>query len=366
MGERVVQLTGLRALSIAAVLVTHLWTYPEGYTFLNRIAAAGWLGVQLSFVLSGFLITKILWRAREGSRYFVNFYARRSLRIFPLYYLVLATVFLVLPLVIDIPAKLEESSWMYWLYLSNFAVATAGWQLFLTDVTWSLAVEEQFYLVWPALVRRITRSQMIAFCLALIVLAPIGRALLWSEANWMWIHMMMPLRADAFAVGALLIMLPQEKLRKYAAPVLMIGGAVLLTLILTGNFSRKSMLGGTIGYSLVAFVAGAGLIMGMNAKAFTWKPLVHMGTVSYGIYLLHPFCLMLTSSLLAFAGLGGPGLLESVMQVVVTGAVAVAVATVSYRLFESPILKLKRFFESNRTAPAPAAAVAIPSVVKEP
>lgn len=364
MGERIVQLTGLRALSIGAVLITHLWTYPEGYTFLNRIAAAGWLGVQMSFVLSGFLITKILWRAREDSRYYLNFYARRTLRIFPLYYLVLATVFIILPFVIVIPPKLQESSWMYWVYLSNFAVATAGWQLFLTDVTWSLAVEEQFYLAWPALVRRITKEQMIKFCLALIVLAPIGRSLLWSEENWMWIHMMMPLRADAFAVGALLIMLPQDALRKYSGPVLVIGSAVLVALILTGNFSRTSMVGGTIGYSLVAFVAGAGLIRGMNAKAFTWKPLVHMGTVSYGIYLLHPFCLMLTSSLLAFAGLGGPGLLASVMQVVVTGGVAVAVATVSYRLFESPILKLKKYFESDRRLPAPAAA--IPSVAKEP
>ena len=147
--------------------------------------------------------------------------------------------------------------------------------------------------------------------------------------------------------------------------MLVIGGAVLVALTLTGNFSRKSVVGGTIGYSLVAFVAGAGLIRGMNAKAFTWKPLVHMGTVSYGIYLLHPFCLMLTSSLLAFAGLGGPGLFASVMQVVVTGALAVAVATVSFRLFESPILKLKKFFESNRTVAVPAPA-AIPSVAKEP
>ena len=76
-----------------------------------------------------------------------SFDRRRAIRIFPLYYVLLLTVFVVLPLVVKIPQELRETSWMYWLYLSNFAVASSGWTLFLTDITWSLAVEEQFYLV---------------------------------------------------------------------------------------------------------------------------------------------------------------------------------------------------------------------------
>jgi peptidoglycan/LPS O-acetylase OafA/YrhL len=348
MAGRIHQLNGMRALAIGLVLVTHFWMYPEGQTILNRLAAAGWLGVQLSFVLSGFLITKILWRAREEPRYYLNFYARRSLRIFPLYYLLLATVFFALPFFVAIPQKLDDTSWMYWSYLSNFAIASDGWKLFLTDVTWSLAVEEQFYLVWPLLVRYFTRSGMVRFCVAVILLAPVARTIFWSPDHWMWIHMMMPLRADAFAVGALIALLPSEPLRVHARPILCLFGGTALILILSGNFSRASMFASTLGYSLVAIAAGAGLLLGMQSRIFAWKPLVGMGTVSYGIYLLHPLCLMVTSSLLAMAGFGARGLLESFLQVAVTAAAAIAAGTASYYLFESRVMKLRKYFDGRR------------------
>ena len=348
MGERILQLNGMRALAIGLVLITHFWMYPDGATLLNRLAAAGWLGVQLSFVLSGFLITKILWKAREEPRYYLNFYARRSLRIFPLYYLLLATVFFGLAYFVTIPEKLEDTSWMYWLYLGNFAIASDGWKLFLTDVTWSLAVEEQFYLVWPFLIRCFSRAGMIRFCVAVIVLAPFARALFWSPEQWMWIHMMMPLRADAFAIGALLALVPLEQLRPHAKSVFCLFGGTALILILSGNFSRASMFASTFGYSLIAIAAGAGLLLGMQSRVFAWKPLVNMGTVSYGIYLLHPLCLMVTSTLLAMAGFGARGLLESFLQVGVTAAAAIVAGTASYYLFESRILKLKKYFEGGR------------------
>lgn len=359
MRDRILQLNGLRALAIGLVLVTHFWMYPDGYTLLNRLAAAGWLGVQLSFVLSGFLITRILWRARAEPRYYLNFYARRSLRIFPLYYLLLATVFFALAFFVTIPPKLMDTSWMYWLYLGNFAIASDGWKLFLTDVTWSLAVEEQFYLVWPFLIRCFSRTGMIRFCLAVIVLAPLARAHFWSPEHWMWIHMMMPLRADAFAIGALVALVPAEHLRPHAKPVICLFGGTALLLIVTGNFSRASWFASTFGYSLIAIAAGAGLLLGMQSRLFAWKPLVNMGTVSYGIYLLHPLCLMVTSTLLALGGLGGRGLLESCVQVGVTAAAAIAAGAVSYYLFESRVLRLKRFFEERRAAPGDQAEAAL-------
>src|SRR5690349_15200133 len=91
------ELDGLRTLAVGLVVLTHAWGYPEGFAGLNRFAAAGWIGVVLFFVLSGFLITGILYRTRTAPRYFQNFYARRSLRIFPAYALLLLTVMVVLP-----------------------------------------------------------------------------------------------------------------------------------------------------------------------------------------------------------------------------------------------------------------------------
>jgi peptidoglycan/LPS O-acetylase OafA/YrhL len=347
MGERILQLNGMRALAIGLVLVTHFWMYPDGQTLLNRLAAAGWLGVQLSFVLSGFLITKLLWRARAEPRYYLNFYARRSLRIFPLYYLLLTLVFFGLAFFVTIPQTLDDTSWMYWLYLSNFAIASDGWELFLTDVTWSLAVEEQFYLVWPLLIRYFSRSGMVRFCVAVILLAPLARTILWSPDHWMWVHMMMPLRADAFAVGALIALIPPERLQPHARRVFLLFGGTALVLVLSGNFSRASMFASTLGYSLIAIAAGAGLLLGMQSRIFAWPPFVRMGTVSYGIYLLHPLCLMVTSTLLASAGFGARDLTGSILQVVLTAAAAIAAGAASYYLFESRVMKLKRYFERS-------------------
>lgn len=351
LGGRIAQFQGLRAVAIGLVLITHLWAYPSGHLILNRLAAAGWLGVQLSFVLSGFLITKILFSSKEDPHYYRNFYARRHLRTLPLYFALLATVFFVLPLFIEIPSALRETGWMYWLYLSNFALAAGGWQLFLTDITWSLAVEEQFYLIWPRIIRNLTRSRMIKFCLALVVVVPLARLLLWSEDNWRWVHMMMPLRADAFAMGALLYLIPLASTRRFAAPVFVVGGLALAALVLTGNFSRTSMLAGTIGYSLVAAVSAAGLILALKSKTLASQALVKMGGISFGIYLLHPLCLAVTSSLLGFLDLDLPPLAHSVVQLSATTVTSLAVATVSYQLIESPFLKLKGYFVSTNVPP---------------
>lgn len=225
------------------------------------------------------------------------------------------------------------------------------WQLFLTDITWSLAVEEQFYLVWPRIIKNLTRSRMIKFCLALVILVPIARLLLWSEANWRWVHMMMPLRADAFAMGALLYLIPLSSTRRFATPVFVIGSILLAALVLTGNFSRTSMLAGTIGYSLVAVVSAAGLILALKSKTLASQALVKMGGISFGIYLLHPLCLAVTSSFLGLLELDLPPLAHSIVQLAATTATSIMAAMVSYRLIESPFLKLKGYFVSTNVPP---------------
>lgn len=214
--KHIAELDGLRGFAILLVLMTHFWTYPGDTGRFNLIAAAGWMGVDLFFVLSGFLITGILWDARGEKRYFTNFIARRTLRIFPLYYLLLLLVFIVLPALGLAGNSLawQEDAWLYFFHLSNFALASGGWQTFALDITWSLSIEEQFYLVWPLAARILNLRRLLALCLSLVILVPIAR---WAGfqllgLDWMWMHMMMPLRTEGFALGALVALVWKEDL----------------------------------------------------------------------------------------------------------------------------------------------------------
>ncbi|HEY0681637.1 MAG TPA: acyltransferase [Steroidobacter sp.] len=328
------QLDGVRALAIALVLLTHFWGggYSSGHWF-NDFAALGWVGVDLFFVLSGFLITGILRDTRDDPHHFRNFYMRRALRIFPLYYLLLTLVLIVLPLVKEMPGEAIEDAWFYWLYLGNVAL-TDGWQLFLLDITWSLSLEEQFYLIWPALIYRMSNRQVMAVCLALIMAMPLVRIVLWEPLGWMWLHMVF--RADSFAVGALLAILMREGLPVRHFRWLVVLWAPVLYLAGTGNFARNSLLVGTIGYSMTALACGGLLLIAKDARVFALAPLRQVGKVSYGVYIYHPLCLVAASLAL--------GEMTPWVRLIGVSALTIAVATASFYLFEQPLLRLKRHF----------------------
>src|SRR4051794_17305081 len=169
-------LDGLRGVAILLVLVFH---FSESHSAmsgwfqkLHRIAASGWVGVDLFFVLSGFLITSILFEAKRSSGYFRNFYMRRVLRIFPLYYGVLVVAFLLIPLVHPYQnpryQTIAAHQGYLWAYLQNY-VTWIDWKGFTHF--WSLAVEEQFYLVWPTVVFCLNRKSLMWVCGVLICVA---------------------------------------------------------------------------------------------------------------------------------------------------------------------------------------------------
>lgn len=351
-------LDGLRAIAVLMVLVTHFWNDPAEYPLLNRLAAAGWAGVDLFFVLSGFLITSILLASKERPHYYRNFYARRTLRIFPLYYLVLVVVLIGLPCISTLPPQLMADRWLYFAYLSNVALAIGGWQLFMMDITWSLAIEEQFYLVWPSVVYVLTRSRLVIVCVILLVLAPIARLAAFDTLGWRWIHMATPFRLDAFAIGGLLAMVQVSQ--RAAAALFGVGGLALLTLVVTGQFARDSFVVGTIGYSLTALTSGAALKLATASRWLAWRPLRRIGEVSYGMYLLHPLCLIAIS--VAFGAvkadvmkLTGWPLPDAVLGLLLASAGVYVVAAICYRVFEAPFLRLKRYFETERpVTPSPA------------
>ena len=340
MRRHVPQLDGVRALAIALVLLTHLWGYAPGHWF-NLFAAFGWVGVDLFFVLSGFLITGILRDTRDDPHHFRNFYARRSLRIFPLYFLLLTLVLVILPLVKEMPEALMKDRWLYWLYLGNVAL-TDGWQLFLLDITWSLSLEEQFYLLWPALIYRLSNRHVLALCIAVILTMPLVRVILWEPLGWAWLHMVF--RADSFAVGALIAVGMREGLAMRHLKWLALLWVPVLYLVASDDFGRASMLVGTMGYSMTALACGGLLLIARDSQVFALAPLRHVGKVSYGVYIYHPLCLVGASLVL--------GDMSRWVQLIGVTTLTIAVATVSYYGYEMPLLKLKRYFEAagDRTA----------------
>jgi peptidoglycan/LPS O-acetylase OafA/YrhL len=201
---RIAALDGVRGLAVLVVIVHNAaWVTGESRHFLTKLfgaaAAAGWVGVQLFFVLSGFLITGILLETRDRAGYFRSFYLRRTLRIFPLYYaLVAVTVFVVAPLSTDAvwASQVYERQWAYWLYVSNW-VSPFGHGISGFSHLWSLAVEEQFYLVWPLMVwwlgaRGLTRLAILMMLAGQSLFAVLSGCLIaWALADagrvWAWV-----------------------------------------------------------------------------------------------------------------------------------------------------------------------------------
>jgi peptidoglycan/LPS O-acetylase OafA/YrhL len=191
------------ALSVTAVLIDHFWP-----TCILDFVDLGHIGVRLFFVLSGYLITGILLRFRssiearrsDAATALRRFYIRRFLRIFPPYYALLA-----LMVVTKLPG-VRNTLWWHTGYASNFLFALQGsWTPWVTSHFWSLAVEEQFYLVWPFLILLVPRSRLVAVVIAIIVSSPLFRLIaLLAGANDVALYVATPSSLDALGLGSLL------------------------------------------------------------------------------------------------------------------------------------------------------------------
>src|SRR5271157_2343931 len=203
--NRIPQLDAVRGLAVLLVLVHNTDIYPSLH--LGLIASNGWMGVDLFFVLSGFLITGILVDTKKSEGYFRNFYARRCLRIWPLYYSALLFMFVIVPLLRPSEAQtvFEARSspwWAYLFFLQNFLIPIPTMATGLLGVTWSLAVEEQFYLVWPWVIRYFSFTQVRRIAIAVICVSPALRFYL--SLNHINIYSNPFCRLDALMAGALL------------------------------------------------------------------------------------------------------------------------------------------------------------------
>ncbi len=360
-------LDGIRGLAILLVLFHHLmWSNDKTgsgiLNFFTALRGAAWVGVDLFFVLSGFLITGILFDSLGSSGYFKNFYARRFLRIFPLYYGVL---FVLLALTRPLHLVWHGMQYVLFLYLQN----TGLWIPFehYTPATfinlnhlWSLAVEEQFYLVWPFLIFWIKDLRKLVFTtIVLSILSLLLRVVLLTQgANTWFVSCFTACRADSLLIGGCLALLMRTDYRdhvlRFALPVLAVTSAILIGAGVrnhTFNGSRGFFLP-TVGFTLIA-VASASLIAETFrerslSRRFLVNPVMRFfGKYSYGIYVLHYIADASLTHILrpAFLSVTHSKAISVVGGAVVVTVVTLIAAMLSYHFYELPFLKLKKYFE---------------------
>jgi len=379
-GRHIPALDGLRGLAILLVLIFHQTVMVPATAAdraFARVVGHFGSGVDLFFVLSGFLITGILFDSKGSAGYFRSFFARRALRIFPLYYAVLFAVLVVLPhfpnpKVAKWGVSGADQLW-YWLYLANWRIGWVGFRHGILDVSWSLAIEEQFYLIWPFAVAALGRRSLVGLCVGLIAGAFVTRvALAAAGGPAMGVHTFTTSRMDTLAAGALIALLARGPggLRRLLGPArwAALGGAGVLAAAWSSGWTPGG-LGGAIlhsaEYSATAAACGGLLVLAVAAPAgsrlargLAWPPLLALGTYSYALYLFHYPILGLIRDL-AYGPSRFPRVLGSPLpgQLAFYAAAtlpALGLAWLSWHLYERPFLKLKRFFAPGRPGAAPA------------
>jgi peptidoglycan/LPS O-acetylase OafA/YrhL len=339
--RRVPQLDAVRGVAILMVIAHNIsLKYPVlGSQWWKK---DGWMGVDLFFALSGFLITGILLDAKGAARYFENFYARRILRIWPLYYVLLVFMFVAMRCLsrAEYAKVLETSSpwWAFPLFLQNFLLPSSIYAAGPLAVTWSLAIEEQFYLVWAPVVRFCTAKTLWVLAIVEMSVSPGLRYFLAMRHVDLYTNVFC--RLDALMAGAILALLvkregfvPARWLTR--AWVLLVAGGLLAVGIealharwVVFTFTALA----SVGFIFVAMYSPQRWLQAVMANRF----LRYSGIISYGLYLLHkiPFGAVQMLGLDRRAWVPAPFILVT----------SYALAIISWNVLEKPFLRLKRFF----------------------
>lgn len=351
------QLDSIRALAVLLVILTH-W-FPEGHP-LNKYTSF-FNGVDIFFTLSGFLITGILLENREQlavsgkSKWavFKNFYARRTLRIFPIYYLAITALFILgLKTGTDI-----RGSFLYFVtYTSNFYFYNNGWDGMLSHL-WSLAVEEQFYLLWPWLIILVNKKYLPGIIVLAIAIGIAGQVTFGDILTFSCF--------DGFGIGALLAWLLHYKvswLEKIYLPSLWLAAlCFLLQAVRVLSDSAVLLVPSRTLTSLCTFALINAILLRKGEKNIfstsilqnRW--LMQMGKISYGIYLYHLMVPYFTGKVLTFLNkqLPLPGATTNIYLFAAENfLILLMVAYASWKLIEQPVLRYKERFGYNPTKPA--------------
>jgi peptidoglycan/LPS O-acetylase OafA/YrhL len=352
---RLRQLDGVRAIAILLVIGSHHFLVPFG-----------WTGVDLFFVLSGFLITRILSNTRNDPHYWSKFYIKRAGRILP----PLMILFLLNILLVHHIKAFSLLGYAFFLgdYLNVTPYASS---LFI--VLWSLAIEEHFYIVWPFAVRYLSRKHVAQILVAVLIIEPIARLVCTRlVTGYEPIYYLTFFRLDSIAAGSLLaILVAHPRANAVLARWSMASflTAVAVWIFFTKEFGAtfektdNSLLFNGLGYSLItlaSFFLVAHLLLkenGWPARFLSIRPLTFIGEISYGMYLFHPIALAALRRL-AHVGTGPQSAPGTQKLVLVALPVAIAFSWVSFKWFESPIVRWSKrktdALDSERLAPATA------------
>jgi len=351
-------LDGLRGLASLLVVIYH------NFGFINHYFFFGWIGLDIFFVLSGFLITDILLNTLHRKDYLQNFYMRRMLRVFPIYYAGLILFLVILPRFPDMMnyfsyyVNNQVYLWTYlqnWLYVFN---PPPQHQSILNHL-WSLAVEEQFYLLWPLVFLLIKKPKYLLALIGLLLVLVIGLR------YWSWTSQVQDLsyynlytftRIDGICIGCMVALLQKINpgfLRKYtAAIVLAFAGFNFMFFF----FNRENQF--TFPYLAIAGYSTVAMLFGLLVydiihertklliRIFSNRILKFFGRVSYGCYIIHwPLYLLLSPYLLKWITPYISGHPKEFMVSFIATALSYLLGYLSYRYFESYFLKLKKRFE---------------------
>jgi peptidoglycan/LPS O-acetylase OafA/YrhL len=354
---------GIAILLVLALHITEHLTIPNGspWEILTDVARSGWTGVDLFFVLSGFLITGILYDTRESTNYFRAFYMRRFLRIFPLYY---GFLFILLCLTYPLHLNWNGTQYIYLAYLQNTGISKL---LFHYQISpwlnfghlWSLAVEEQFYCVWPAVIFLVKdRLKLIQVSILLSILSIIVRvAILHFHLSPWAVNIFTLARADSLMIGAILALLMRtgdfsNKKWQLASWTILSAGMISIILIAMPEhgLARSSIAVMIFGYTLLALISASIIHLSIVCKPvqrIVNQPILRwLGRYSYGIYILHfPILFALNH----WRETGSHPLLDQTtlgqLLLPVSGAIlSIGLAFLSFHFYESKFLALKKYF----------------------
>jgi len=358
----------IRGIAILLVIVFHSSHFtldpltpsaPAIYLYYQRLTQCGWIGVDLFFVLSGFLITRILLGAKDGPRYFRNFYARRFLRIFPLYYVTLA----IFAAAVAVKA-VDGSGALPWLatYTSNLLSLRPGSLIVPASVQhfWSLAVEEQFYLVWPLVVLFASSRALVRICATVIVCAAAVRASFVLSGNVDAPYFFTLCRSDALATGAGIAVLlgrsraPSAELLAWAKRLLAASGLALAALASArgGTLSFQDPWVLALGLSLLSLTFGSCLVIALATRrgarpARISGGLTAFGKYSYAMYVFHqPIFIAIGRMRQKWYPGGTPHVQILIQLLALAGGLAATfvLALASWHVLEKRMVALKRYF----------------------
>lgn len=340
-----------------------LVVFYHNFGFINYFFF-GWLGVDLFFVLSGFLITDILLRTKNSPHYLRNFYVRRVLRIFPLYYSILVIFFILFPLLKfhlqDTNFYIQHQAW-FWTYTQNwlFILHPPPRSVLALTHFWSLAVEEQFYLLWPFVILLFKKPKGLIYLLMILLLGVISlRFILWEFKieNLAYFNLYTFSRIDGICIGSLLAVLRTvnyKAINRYFT-IIVLGLAALNFVFYFFNkrnqFSYPYL--AIAGYTTFAIIFGLLVNEGVEKEktfintVLSFRPLRFFGTISYGLYVFHwPLYMMLAPGLSNWSAGNLRFMNPSIVASIVATLLAILVAWLSFHFFEKRFLLLKKRFE---------------------